>query len=298
MLIADVDHEGRIRTLRDEIAFPRLGKGVDLSRMISTETLERVHRTLKNFKRISEELRSDKIVACGTSALRDAKNRDDWIRLIKEDLGIGIEVLSGEDEALWSFFGAVSEFEGDRHRFAVIDIGGGSTEVTVGTRSKLQLRESLDIGCVRLTERILRSSPPEVEQLEEASNAVRESIKSLNPLDSQECDLVGVAGTVTTLAALDQNLEEFDVKKIDGHVLFLDRITSLYEKMRRQTLDEIASSPIIPAGRADVLVAGILILLEFMSYFGFKRIRVSGRGLRYGLVLREYERMRKASGTA
>ncbi len=297
MLIADVDEDGIIRTLRDETAFPRLGKGVDASRMIDEETVEKVSGVLKNFKRISEELRPDTIVACGTSALRDSQNRDDLIRRIRQELEIEIEVMSGDEEARWSFLGAVSEFQGDRNRFAVIDVGGGSTEITIGTTNEVQVRESLDIGCVRLTERILQSSPPTVKELEEATRVVRQSVRSLNPIDSKVYDLVGVAGTVTTLAAADQNLKEFDVEKIHGYILSLDRITSIYETMRTQTFNEIASSPIIPAERADVLLAGILILLEFMSCFRFEKIKVSSRGLRYGLVLREYERIRKASGT-
>jgi exopolyphosphatase/guanosine-5'-triphosphate,3'-diphosphate pyrophosphatase len=299
MLIADLRDDGAIRTLRDEIAFPRLGKGVDESGLISPESTNRALNVLSQYQSISVGLGSEKIVACGTSALRDSRNRDEIISRIRCETSIDVEVLSGEDEARLTFLGALTQQDApslklasDDKRFAVIDIGGGSTEVTLGTSQRLEKNLCFDLGCVRLTERFLRSTPPTSEELERASDCTRSALTGLHDIDASSSKLVGVAGTVTTLAALDRNLSEFEANRVDGYVLPLTRIMAIFEQMRPQALDQIRSSPVISSGRADVLLAGILILIEFMAICRFDRITTSSRGLRYGLVLREFERMR------
>jgi exopolyphosphatase/guanosine-5'-triphosphate,3'-diphosphate pyrophosphatase len=298
MLIADLSDDGRIRTLRDEIAFPRLGKGVDKSGLISRESLGRVLKVLKDYKELSDSLGSRKVIACGTSALRDAENSDEVIQTIREELAINVEVLSGEEEARWTFLGALpNEDESspqsgrDLSRFAVIDIGGGSTEITTGTPTRADRRRSIDVGCVRLTERHLRSSPPTADELRRATASVQKALSGLDDIDPSTRKLVGVAGTLTTLAALDLNLSSFETTKVDGHVLALERIKRIFDQIRTQTLHQLQSSPVISPGRADVLLAGILILIEFMTSCRFTQVKVSARGLRYGLLLRELERM-------
>lgn len=299
MLIADLGDNGSIRTLRDEIAFPRLGRGVDKSGLISPESIDRMLSVLEDYQLLSVNLGSEKIIACGTSALRDSRNRDEVISWIRHKTSISLEVLSGEEEGLWTFLGALthddessSGLAQDLSRFAVIDIGGGSTEITLGTRNHAEKQISLDLGCVRLTERFLQSTPPTSQDLERAKACARSAFGGLGEIDPTKYKLVGVAGTATTLAALDQYLLKFKADKVDGYVLPLYRIREIFEQMRPQTLDQIRSSPIISSGRADVLLAGILILIEFMAIYQFDRITVSSRGLRYGLVLREFERMK------
>lgn len=299
MLIADLRDDGAIRTLRDEIAFPRLGKGVDESGLISPEATNRALSVLKEYQSLSVKLGSGKIIACGTSALRDSRNSDEVISRIRHETSIDVEVLSGEDEAHWTFLGALiqeddssSKLAPNQGRFAVIDIGGGSTEVTLGTSQHVEKSLSFGLGCVRLTERFLRSTPPTSEELERARACARSALSGLHDIDTIRCELVGVAGTITTLAALDQNLSKFEADKVDGYVLGLDRIIEIFEQLRPQTLAQIRSSPIISSGRADVLLAGILILIEFMAICRFDRITTSSKGLRYGLILREFERMK------
>ena len=287
MLIVDLTSDERIKILRDEVAFPRLGKGVDRNRMVSSATIDRVLQVLKDYKMISDELGSEKIVACGTSALRDSHNRQEVVQRIREECGIDVEVLSGDEEARWTFEGAVAGFRSPTERFAVIDIGGGSTEVIFGRKGQVERRKSLNLGCVRLTERFLQRAPPTQEALQEAATFARRSLLGLGKVESEGSVLVGVAGTVTTLAALDLELPEFDSRKLEGHLLLSERVEKIFTELQRQTTEEIRSSPLIPSGRADVLLAGALILIEFMTLYAFDRITVSTQGLRYGLILRE-----------
>jgi exopolyphosphatase/guanosine-5'-triphosphate,3'-diphosphate pyrophosphatase len=292
MLIADLEDHGRIRTLRDEIAFPRLGRGVDKSRLIAPESVDRVLNVLKDYRRMSMMAGSEKIIASGTSAFRDSRNGAEVITRIRQKAHIDVEVLSGEEEAQWAFLGALSGSPRSQGHFVVIDIGGGSTEITLGTRNKVEKRLSLDLGCVQLTERFLHSSPPTPVELQRAMLSVRSSFRRLREIDAKAYRLVGVAGTITTLAALVQNLSRFEPDRVDGYDLHIKKIKSIFERLCGQTVDEIQSSPVVPAGRADILLAGILILIEFMTMCRFEKIQVSKRGLRYGLILREFERMK------
>jgi exopolyphosphatase/guanosine-5'-triphosphate,3'-diphosphate pyrophosphatase len=300
MLIADLREDGGITTVRDEIAFPRLGKGVDTSGLISRESVGRVLGVLREYKKLSDSLGSKKIIACGTSALRDAQNSDEVIQTIREELAINVEVLSGEEEARWTFLGALTNEDEsplqsgrDQSHFAVIDIGGGSTEVTLGTPRHADKRYSINVGCVRLTERYLQSSPPTPNELQRAAASLQKALAALDDIDPTTCRLVGVAGTLTTLAALDQNLSRFEAAKADGHVLAIESIKRIFGQICTQTLRQLQSSPVISSGRADVLLAGILILIEFMTSWRFDQIKVSAGGLRYGLLLRDSERTRR-----
>ncbi|MEK6570538.1 MAG: Ppx/GppA phosphatase family protein [Bacteroidota bacterium] len=293
MLIAEISEEGKVTLVRDEIAFPRLGKGVDDSGMISAQTFGRVVGVLKNYKQSSDALGSEKVIACGTSAMRDSRNRHELIQIIKRETSIDVEVLTGDEEARWTFIGTIFDSSDREKHFAVIDIGGGSTEVTLGASARIEKQVSLDLGCVRLTERFLRSAPPPPKQLEQARLFAKTILTSIGETRPEKYDLVGVAGTVTTLAALDQELTSFDGEKVNGYLLTLERIERIFARLRLQTLEQICSSPLIALGRADVLLAGTLILIEFMSLYGFDSITVSNRGLRYGLALREFERSKR-----
>jgi len=290
MLVADVAADGTVSPVRDEQVIARLGKGVDANRRITAETSDRVLRFLQDYKAISESLHSEKIIACGTSALRDASNSREFIRFMKEKLGLEITVLSGEEEADLTYRGAVSEFSslGADQPLAVLDIGGGSTELTTGIGASVTGTVSLDLGCVRLTERILQSSPPTSPALNNAISDVREAVLSFPQLPPQ-IRLIGVAGTVTTLAAIDLKLESYDRSRVSGHFLTIEAIEQVFNKLRSHTLERMAREfPQIESGRADIILAGIMILMESMRRFDVRGITVSDRGLRYGMALREF----------
>lgn len=296
LLVADVDASGIIRTVRDEQRIPRLGKGVDKDKKINSNAFARVLEVLKEYKDISESLHSEKIIACGTSALRDAVNREELIEFVKEKTGIVMEILSGEDEALWAYLGAVSELPNDFNKVAVIDIGGGSTEISVGDRNTIHNRISLNLGSVRITERFLRHFPPLTQEITSATKSIRDELQKLRPFDLQGVMLIGVAGTVTTLAAIAQNLPTFDLEKIGGYVLTYEVVGNLLQKLCSMALEEIRRIPSMAPGREDVITAGTLILLEFMEFASLKTVVTSERGVRYGLALREWNRESTAGG--
>lgn len=290
MLVADVAADGTISPVRDEQVIARLGKGVDANRRITAETSDRVLRFLQDYKAISDSLHSEKIIACGTSSLRDASNSREFIRFMKEKLGLEITVLSGEEEAELTFRGAVSEFSSlaADQPLAVLDIGGGSTELTTGIGASVTGTVTLDLGCVRLTERILLSSPPTSPALNHAISDVRDAVLSFPQLRPQT-RLIGVAGTVTTLAAIDLKLESYDRSRVSGHFLTFEAIEHVFNRLRSYTLERIAREfPQIESGRADIILAGILILMESIKRFDVRGITVSDRGLRYGMALREF----------
>lgn len=292
MLIADVRPDGEIHVARDEHFIARLGKGVDEHRRILPETFERVLRCLSHYKQVHDEARSERILACGTSALRDAVNRDEFIEFIKSRLGFEITVLRGDQEAELTYLGSVSEFleEGFQQSFAVIDIGGGSTELTYGISGSVTSTRSLDIGSVRLTERFLKSSPPDESALKEAEEYIRDRVNSF-PLLEDGTRCIGVAGTLTTLAAIDLQLHVYDRMRVSGHVLSLDVIQKIFDRLKDKRLEEIKAIPQILSQRADIILAGILILCELMKQIGVDRITASDRGLRYGILMNEAKRL-------
>ena len=286
MLVADVERNGTLAVVRDEHFIARLGKGVDEHGFIQKETFQRVRRILSQLKSIADSNGVQHLAACGTSALRDAANRQEFIDFIREHLSIDIKILSGQEEAESTYLGAVSEYLGDSPsgEYTVLDIGGGSTELVAGTGPHVSSAVSIDIGSVRLTERILKNYPPDNTALENAVKLVQNHLRHVSPLPSATT-LIGVAGTLTTLAALDLQLKTFDKTLINRYVLTRETIERIFQELRYLTLDQIRSYPQIHPSRADILLAGILILLETLHKVNISQITVSDRGLRYGILL-------------
>jgi exopolyphosphatase/guanosine-5'-triphosphate,3'-diphosphate pyrophosphatase len=291
MLIADVLQDGAIKPVRDEHTIARLGKGVDENRMILPATFERVLNVLERFKNTSDESGSTRILARGTSALRDAKNQSEFIDFIKQKLDFTIETLSGDDEAELTYVGAVADSVNNTssQNFAVLDIGGGSTELTEGAGFEVKVRRSVDMGSVRITERFLKSSPPSPRSIIEATSFIRSLVQSW-PALSNTATLIGVAGTLTSLASIDLAIPSFDRERVHKHVLTFESIDSIFNKLRIKGLEELKQVPQILPERADIILAGILILLEVMKQMGAENVTVSDRGLRYGILMKEVQK--------
>ena len=292
MLVADVSADGSISPLHDAQVIARLGKGVDANRKITPETARRVLGYLRDYKQISETFHSEKIIAGGTSGLRDASNGKEFIDTVRQELGLEISILSGEEEAELTYLGAVSEFmdpDSDQ-TLAVLDIGGGSTELTIGKGTKVLQTSSLDLGSVRLTERTPLLNPPSASALTQAISEVRNWISKFPQL-SPHTRLIGVAGTVTTLAAIDLGLEKYDPSRVSGYFLSLNSIERIFKLLNSRSISQMEKDfPQIQPGRSDIIVAGVLILIESLRRFGVEGITVSDRGLRYGMALREVVR--------
>jgi exopolyphosphatase/guanosine-5'-triphosphate,3'-diphosphate pyrophosphatase len=296
MLVADVRRDGSLDVVRDEHFIGRLGKGVDEHGIILKDTFHRVRDILSRLKNIADSLGCTYCSAWGTSALRDAKNRQEFIDFIKEELALEIRILSGTEEAELTYLGAVSEYlpHINSENYAVLDIGGGSTEIVVGSGAAIASSLSIDIGSVRLTERILKSNPPGCIALENAIQFVRDHLQNIFPL-LPTTTMIGVAGTVTTAAALDLRIPEFDRNLINRHILTIEAIDRIFQELRPLTLDQLRNYPQIHPSRADILLAGIIILKEILRKVNVSKITVSDRGLRYGIVIKTAQTLLKES---
>lgn len=291
LLIADVDSSGKISTVHEEQRIIRLGKNVDAERNISEEGLDRCAAVLQTYKKIAEDYSCKKITACGTSALRDANNREWFLNEIKNKTGIFIEILSGNDEALWTYEGGrlvLRENPDDASEILVVDIGGGSTEFILGKKDAISRKISLDIGAVRLTEKFIQSDPAGASEATALSQYVAHLLKDrLHEFRVNDNNhAIGVAGTVTTLAAMEQKMERYRPDKINGYIITKDSLQKTLDELRPTTLTQRKSIQGLQPERADVIFAGAMILNEVMHYFRLPEITVSDYGLRYGLILR------------
>ena len=285
MLVADVDNSGRLSVIRDEHSIGRLGKGVDADRLISDETIERVEGILRSQLELARTLGCERIVAGATSAMRDAANRELVLRTFRDHLGLDVRVLSANEEAALTFRGTLSGIDrSPKSRAGVIDIGGGSTEIMVGTGEDAQFRTSVDIGAVRLTERWWDGYPMSEGRWKEVGSEIQKELQNIQ-IASGPIRWFGVAGTPTTLAAIALTLNTFDPAAIDGYALTRDFVEQTVHELSKQTLAQLRAHPQIHPGRADIIVAGALILREIMRRFRIREIGVSVRGLRYGLAV-------------
>ena len=276
---------GEATVLGDEHEIARLGKGVDADRVIMPETFDRVAGYLLRYRAIAERLGAERIIAFGTSALRDARNRDEFIAAMRERTGIAIEILSGDEEAELTYRGALFGMKLGDGAYGVIDIGGGSTEIAHGDRLRPRGGASIDIGAVRITERFLPALPPLPDQIDAARDYVRHALAEAPSLPPGTT-MVGVAGTVTTLGAIAVGLERFDAEELDGSVLTREDVGRITSDLLGMSVEEIRAIPQVHPDRADVLPAGAIILDEIMAHYPLPRIIVSTRGVRYGAAMR------------
>ena len=250
LLIADVDDAGTISVVHEEQRIPRLGKYVDEHRTIHSSSFDHIIDIINDCNDRSQQFGSERIIACGTSFLRDASNQQQFLSHIKQQTGISVEVLSGEDEALWTYRGALSGIKIPGKHFAVIDIGGGSTELSYG-RPEMNggmsdfTRHSLQIGSVRLTERYFQHQPPAPEERNAASRSIDNEMEKIHDADFHRYELVGVAGTLTTLACFDLGLENFDRQKISGYRLSIETVRLWLDRLSNLTTGKSGNSPIV-----------------------------------------------------
>jgi exopolyphosphatase/guanosine-5'-triphosphate,3'-diphosphate pyrophosphatase len=270
------------KEIYDESRVVRLGQDMYVTGkpILHKDALERAKNCLYDYKKAAEQLGATKYKAVATSAARDAENAKELLDIC-EELGIELEIITGKREASLSFIGSFAPAESNSDTM-VVDVGGGSTEFLFSEGNET-LVESLNIGAVRLTEKFISSNPIAQEELEAARAFAREQIKTLN-LNTTPKYLRAVAGTPTTLAAVMLSLEVFDKDKIDGFVLNKSNLEEYIFKLSKLTLTERLRLPGMQKGREDVIVCGMLILLEVLEHFSLNDYRVSTRGVRYGLA--------------
>ncbi len=271
LLVADVN-DGRVEEVVRRTEITRLGEGVDERGKLLPLPIARVRNVLADYRRELEELGAERTLAVGTSAIRDADNGDAFLGEVEWSYGFKTRVLSGEEEAELTLRGVAGGRELEPGTL-VVDVGGGSTELIADG-----FRTSLDLGSVRLTERFLHSDPPTRDELEAAARAVRDALPDLEPTQA-----IGVAGTITTLAALE--LGEYDPARIHGYRISRGAVEAQLERLASLPLAERRELPGLEPERAPVIVAGAVIVREVLDRYGLDELEVSERDILHGAAL-------------
>lgn len=285
LLVADVE-DGEVKELERRSTVTRLGRGVDTSRQLATEAIEDVVSAVGEYIKLYEPLEPDVVLALATSAVRDAENSGAFIAELRERFALNARILTGEEEARLTYVGAVAG-RAPSDGTLVIDIGGGSTEIVVGSGREMAFHTSLQLGTVRHTERHIRTDPPTAPELEALAEDIRKQLfAELAAADFFEIHTgIAVAGTPTSLAAIDQELDPYDPERVHGYVLSLDAIQHMYSMLSGKSLEERLRVPGLHPGRAPTIVAGVVILIQAMRAFGLQEIEVSEHDILYGAAL-------------
>jgi exopolyphosphatase/guanosine-5'-triphosphate,3'-diphosphate pyrophosphatase len=255
--------------------------------------MDRVITTLKEWRQVIEECRTEATIAVATSAVRDARNRDDFLDRVKREAGFEVEVITGEEEAQRTLLGIRSGLPASVTDLLALDIGGGSTEFILDRPGRPPMTRSINIGVVRLSERILRHDPPTVEEIERARNWVRE--ESTGAIADMPCPkgitFVGTAGTITSLAAMAQQLPAYEPARIHNYRLKVETITELEQQLLGRPSAQRVGMPGLEPGREEVIAAGAIILRTVMETLGVSSVLVSDLGLREGVLIDLASRM-------
>ncbi|MFE9257056.1 exopolyphosphatase [Streptomyces sp. NPDC006879] len=294
LLVADVDPvTGELNELDRRMTIVRLGQGVDQTGRLAPEALQRTFAACREYAAVIKDLGAERVRFVATSATRDAENREEFAAGVLEILGTPPRVISGDLEAEYSFTGATKELTGRTDLatpYLVVDIGGGSTEFVVGADRVLAAR-SVDVGCVRMTERHLVhggvvTDPPTAEQIAAIRGDVEAALDRAAEVVpfSQASTLVGLAGSVTTVAAIALGLEAYDSAAIHHARIPYERVREVTELLLRSDHEERAAIPVLHPGRVDVIAAGAVVLLAVMDRIGAREVVVSEHDILDGIA--------------
>jgi exopolyphosphatase/guanosine-5'-triphosphate,3'-diphosphate pyrophosphatase len=285
LLIGDVEETGVVEVER-RTTVTNMGRGVDHSGLICTDAVDDVCTVIGDYKARYEEMGAERVSAIATSAVRDAVNGDAFIAELRERFGLDARLLTGDEEANLTYLGATS------HRPAgdstlVFDIGGGSTELIVGSGKKVGFHTSLQAGTIRQSERHLTRDPPDPHELEDLAADIRNQIDRAIAAQAQvePSRAIAVAGTPTSLAAIDQALEPYDPGRVHGYRLGLKRVQRMLSRLSSLPLAERLRVPGLHPGRAPTIVAGTVILVQVMRAFKVKEVEVSELDILHGTAL-------------
>lgn len=294
LLVAEVVAEGRdapLQTIDRRMHITRLGQGVDATRRLRPDAIARTLDVFREYRAVLEELGVERVRATTTSASRDATNRDDFFGPAADVLGFELELISGEEEAGLSFLGATAELGANPalHApapFLVVDIGGGSTEFVVGT-DKPEALVSINVGCVRITEQFLHSDPPAPEELSNAVAAMRDHLADVDrevPGALDAATIVGLAGTITTMAAIELGLAERGSEAFHHFRLTRSAAEEVFRTLAVEPIELRKHNPGLEPGRADVIVGGAIVLVSIMRHYDADSVLVSEADILDGLV--------------
>jgi exopolyphosphatase / guanosine-5'-triphosphate,3'-diphosphate pyrophosphatase len=297
LLVADVPADGAHTDLLRRMEVVRLGQGVDATGRLAPEAIERTRTVLVEYAAQARSLGATAVRMVATSATRDAANRSDFEDMVVDVLGQGPDVVDGTEEAELSFIGATASLDAaaaahgvapPRPPFLVVDIGGGSTEFVLGDTHGVRAARSVDVGCVRLTERHLHGDPPSAEQVRRTEDDIRDALARVvaDVPVAEAATLIGVAGSVTTVAAIALDLPAYDPVAIHGSSIEVTAVREVTAYLLAATRERRAAMPVMHPGRVDVIGAGALLLRVIMDEFGLSEVVVSEHDILDGIALR------------
>jgi len=291
LLVADVGTDGRLSDVHREMRVVRLGQGVDATGQLAPEAIERTRSALVDYAGVCVRTGVQRVRMVATSATRDAGNREEFFGMVREVLGTDAEVITGDEEARLSFAGAVGELDPAEGPFLVVDLGGGSTELVLGDADGVQAAYSTNIGCVRLTERCLHTDPPTAGEVATAEAVVREVLAegfAAVPV-AKARSWIGVAGTVTTIAAIAHQLPSYDPEAIHLSRTALSRVEQVCGELVGMSKTERLGLATMHPGRADVIGGGAIITRvlaqELAARAGITELAVSEHDILDGIAL-------------
>jgi exopolyphosphatase/guanosine-5'-triphosphate,3'-diphosphate pyrophosphatase len=302
LLIAEISPTS-CREIGSDRRVTRLGQDLDRTGVLSRDAQERSINALADFSARIKQHAVYHIDAVGTSALRKASNSSDFISEVKKRTGFDIRIIRGEEEARLTLLGVLRAMgktsackNGPSLPMFVIDIGGGSTEIILTHPDGKPVGVSLPLGAVYLTERFLHHDPPSEDELERLRQSIREELERHSGLlrPDPSCVFAGTAGTITTLAAMDQKLAVYDPERINGTALTRSVVDGMVRLLEKRTLKERRDIPGLECGREDIILAGAVVTQEIMERYGFTSLLVSDWGLREGIVLALYDKIMKS----
>jgi exopolyphosphatase/guanosine-5'-triphosphate,3'-diphosphate pyrophosphatase len=282
LLVARDDGDSML-ALQRLMRITRLGQGVDRERALAAEAIQRTVTVLDEYRQVMDRFDVGRVRMTATSAARDAANRDEFFAAAELAIGVRPELLDGEEEGRLSFKGATRELDPNDGPFLVVDIGGGSTEFAVDGAAM-----SVDIGCVRLTERFLHGDPPRPEELSQALSVVHDYLDDVEreiPAVNDAVRLVGLAGTVTTVAAVEIGLSTYDRDRIHHFLLTRAAAEDVFRTLATEKRADRIHNPGLEEARADVIVGGCCVLVGVMRHFGFETCLVSEADILDGLAV-------------
>lgn len=287
LLIADLAPGQLLQEVRSERRILRLGEGVDQTKRLSPAAMDRVIHCLQEWRNVINSHHVEAIVVVATSAVRDAANRDEFLVRIKRKTGFGVEVISGEEEARRTLLGIRFGLPDEVKDILALDIGGGSTELILDRPGDEPIVRSIDIGVVRLSERLLRHDPPTDEEVRHAREWVARETKEVVAEigDYRQATFVGTAGTITSLAAMAQKLPTYEPARIHNYQLKLETIRELEQTLLIRTKAERVGLPGLEKNREEVIAAGAIIIRTIMETLGQRECLVSDLGLREGMLI-------------
>ncbi|MCX7920487.1 MAG: Ppx/GppA family phosphatase [Clostridia bacterium] len=283
-IIVDEVGDGNFKVIEKTSTVNRLSKSMYDSNNISEEAMENGIKIVGEYVELSKNSNSNLVAIFSTSVLRDAGNRQYFTNRVKELYGMNVDVISGDREAYLAYKACSSLIDKADQRFAVIDIGGGSTEITVGNKSSIDYKVSIDIGAVRLTEMFVKNDPLSQEDITNIADYAARKIDESQGLDLKGIRLVGTGGTVKTIATMFKKKHYKEEKAINGTSIGLEDIETIYDSISKLSIEEKKQLEGLNPKRADVIVAGVIILLSVMRKYDLREITVSSQGVLEGFI--------------